>query len=108
MIKEYAFGLNNRHHFCDASDLEKYTGMEQDTFTSLWDYDNHVVDFVKTKGNFAGYDGILYMPDEFLLDVDGTNPENAKQRAIGLGIMLDDLIAALFSLSIIQAVIYFL
>ena len=91
MIKEYAFGLNNRHHFGDASDLEKYTGMEQDTFTSLWDYDNHVIDFVKTKGNFAGYDGILYMPDEFLLDVDGTNPENAKQRAIGLGIMLDDL-----------------
>ena len=91
MIKEFAFGLNNRHHFSDASDVEKYVGMEQDTFMSLWDYDNHVVDFVKTKGNFAGYDGILYMPDEFILDVDGTNPENAKQKAIGLSIMLEDL-----------------
>jgi len=91
MIKEYAFGLSNRHHFGDVSEMEKYAGMEQDTFMSLWDYDKHVIDFVKEKGTLSGYDGILYMPDEFILDVDGTNPGNAQDKAIGLTIMLDDM-----------------
>ena len=91
MIKEYAFGLSNRHHFGDVQDVEKWIGMEQDTFMSLWDYDGHVVDYVKEKGTLASYDGMLYMPDEFLLDVDGENPDKAKQKAIGLTILLDDL-----------------
>ena len=91
MIKEYAFGLSNRHHFGDVQDVEKWTGMAQDTFMSLWDYDGHVVDYVKEKKTLASYDGMLYMPDEFLLDVDGENPDKAKQKAIGLTILLDDL-----------------
>ena len=91
MIKEYAFGLSNRHHFGDVSDVEKYGGMAQDTFMSLWDYDKHVIDFVKEKKTLSSYDGMLYMPDEFILDVDGTNPENAQDKAIGLSIMLDDM-----------------
>ena len=91
MIKEYAFGLANRHHFGDVNDMEKWAGMSQDTFMSLWDYDNHVIDYVKEKNTLAGYDGILYMPDEFILDVDGTNPDNARQATIGLTILLEDL-----------------
>ena len=91
MIKEYAFGLANRHHFGDVSELENWAGMAQDTFMSLWDYDGHVVEYVKKNKSLSSYDGILYMPDEFILDVDGTNPENAKQKAIGLTILLDDL-----------------
>lgn len=91
MIKEYAFGLSNRHHFGDVHDMENYAGMAQDTFMSLWDYDKHVIDFVKKKETLSGYDGILYMPDEFILDVDGKNPENAQDKAIGLSIMLDDM-----------------
>jgi len=91
MIKEYAFGLANRHHFGDVHDIEKYAGMAQDTFMSLWDYDKHVIDFVKEKETLSGYDGILYMPDEFILDVDGTNPNNAQEKAIGLSILLDDM-----------------
>jgi hypothetical protein len=91
MIKEYAFGLANRHHFGDTNDVEKYAGMAQDTFMSLWDYDAHVVDFVKEKGSLSGYDGILYMPDEFILDVDGANPKQAKDKTIALTIELDDL-----------------
>ncbi len=91
MIKEYAFGLANRHHFGDIADIDKWAGMAQDTFMSLWDYDAHVVKYVKEKKTLSSYDGILYMPDEFILDVDGTNPENAKQKAIGLTILLDDL-----------------
>ena len=70
MIKEFAFGLANRHHFGDVQEIEKWTGMAQDTFMSLWDYDGHVVDYVKEKKTLASYDGMLYMPDEFLLDVD--------------------------------------
>ena len=91
MIKEYAFGLSNRHHFGDVQDVEKWIGIEQDTFMSLWDYDGHVIDYVKEKGTLASYDGMLYMPDEFLLDVDGENPTKAKEKAIGLTILLDDL-----------------
>ena len=91
MIKEYAFGLANRHHFGDVADIESWSGMAQDTFMSLWDYDSHVVDYVKDKNTLSSYDGILYMPDEFILDVDGQNPENARQKAIGLVILLDDL-----------------
>ena len=91
MIKEYAFGLANRHHFGDVSDVEKYAGMAQDTFMSLWDYDAHVVDYVKEKGGLSGYDGMLYMPDEFILDVDGSNPKQAKDKTIALTIELDDL-----------------
>ena len=91
MIKEFAAGLANRHHFGDVHDIEKWTGMAQDTFMSLWDYDSHVVDYVKAKGTLSGYDGILYMPDEFILDVDGVNPKTARDKAIGLTIELDDL-----------------
>jgi hypothetical protein len=91
MIKEYAFGLANRHHFGDVSDVEKYAGMAQDTFMSLWDYDAHVVDYVKEKESLSGYDGMLYMPDEFILDVDGVNPKQAKDKTIALTIELDDL-----------------
>ena len=90
MIKEYAFGLSNRHHFGDVQDVEKWIGMAQDTFMSLWDYDNHVIDYVKKKGTLASYDGMLYMPDEFILDVDGENPESARQKTNGLSILLND------------------
>ena len=91
MIKEFAFGLANRHHFGDVHDIEKWAGMAQDTFMSLWDYDGHVIDYVKEKATLASYDGMLYMPDEFILDIDGTNPDNARQKTLGLGILLDDL-----------------
>ena len=91
MIKEYAFGLSNRHHFGDVGDVTKWYNMKQDTFMSLWDYDGNVVDYVKEKGTLSSYDGMIYIPEEFILDVDGANPENARQKVIGLGILLDDL-----------------
>ena len=65
--------------------------MAQDTFMSLWDYDAYVVDFVKKNKTLSSYDGMLYMPDEFILDVDGANPERAQDKTIGLTIMLDDM-----------------
>ena len=91
MIKEYAAGLSNRHHFGKVDDIGKWAGMAQDTFMSLWDYDEHVVDYVKKKQSLSGYDGLIYMPHELILDVDGTNPENARQKCIGLTILLDEL-----------------
>ena len=91
ILKEYAFSLSNRHHFFPPSQISSFYNISSDTFMSLWDYDGHVIDYVKEKGTLASYDGMLYMPDEFILDVDGSNPDNARQKAIGLGILLDDL-----------------
>ena len=45
MIKEFAFGLSNRHHFQDADDIEQWEGIENDTFCSLYDYDEDVKNY---------------------------------------------------------------
>ena len=63
MIKEYAFGLSNRHHFGEANDMNKYAGMAQDTFMSLYDYDGYVIEYVKKHNSLASFDGMLYMPN---------------------------------------------
>tara|TARA_Y100000361_G_scaffold151732_1_gene169689 strand:- start:2634 stop:4352 length:1719 start_codon:yes stop_codon:yes gene_type:complete len=91
MIKEFAFGTHNRHHFAESSKMDSYMNMAQDTFMSLYDYDEHVLDYVKDKNSLSGYDGIMYMPDEFILDVDGSNPEDAMNKLKGLLLMLDDM-----------------
>ena len=91
MIKEFAFGTNNRHHFCDVNKMENYMNMAQDTFMSLYDYDEHVIEYVKRKKSLSGYDGIMYMPDEFILDVDGSNPEDALDKLQCLLLLLEDL-----------------
>ena len=91
MIKELAFGLNNRHHFVNEDKVSDWMNMTKDTFMSLWDYDEYVVEYTKKKNSLSGYDGLLYMPNELLLDVDGSNPDNARQKVIGLTILLKDL-----------------
>ena len=91
MIKEFAFGLSNRCHFQEASKASEWMGLDRDTFVSLYDYDNNVINYVQQKNKIAGYDGPIYMPDEFILDVDGTNPLNARDKLAGLMIILDDM-----------------
>ena len=91
MIKEFAFGTHNRHHFQDANKAGEWEGLDSDTFVSLYDYDEYVRDFCDTKKSLSGFDGLIYMPDEFILDVDGVNPKTARDKAIGLTIELDDL-----------------
>ena len=91
MIKEFAFGLSNRHHFGDVSETEKWVGMAQDTFMSLWDYDQYVIEYVKKNKTLSAFDGAIYMPDRYILDVDGSNSENARQACIGLTMLLDDI-----------------
>ena len=91
MIKELAFGLNNRHHFVEEEKVSDWMKMDKDTFVSLWDYDEYIKEYTKKNNSLSGYDGLLYMPDELILDVDGSNPDNARQKAIGLTILLKDL-----------------
>ena len=91
MIKEFAFGTHNRHHFAEVNKMGDYMNMAQDTFMSLYDYDEHVIDYVKEKRSLSGYDGIMYIPDEFILDVDGSNPENALEKLQGLLLLLEDM-----------------
>ena len=42
MIKEFAFGTSNRHHFQDANSIGNWQGIDNDTFCSLYDYDDYV------------------------------------------------------------------
>ena len=52
MIKELAFGLNNRHHFVNEDKVSDWMNMGKDTFMSLWDYDEYVVEYTKKKAIF--------------------------------------------------------
>ena len=91
MIKEFALGLNKRHYFQTADNVDQWQGLDQDTFMSLYDYDDYIKDFFGKHNSLSGYDGLLYMPDWFILDVDAVNSETARQKAIGLIMHLDDI-----------------
>jgi len=91
MIKEFAYGVKKRHCFEDASNVDKLHGRAADTFVSLYDYDKDVIDYCKKKGSLSGFPGRIYMPDEFLLDIDGKSVERARDKTKGLLILLEDL-----------------
>ena len=91
MIKEMAFSISNRGHFVDGSQVPTWYGTNKDTFMSLYDYDDYVKEFVKRTGKLSGFDGKIYLPSEFLLDVDGDTVDIARQQTIGLTILLNDL-----------------
>ena len=71
--------------------MDQWQGLDNDTFMSLYDYDDYIKDFFGKHGSLSGYDGLLYMPDWFILDVDAVNSETARQKAIGLILHLDDI-----------------
>ena len=91
ILKEYAFSLTNRHHFFPPSQISSFYNISSDTFMSLWDYDEEVVKHVKSKKTLSGYRGKLYMPDEFIFDVDGANLQQAKDLTFALLELLGDL-----------------
>ena len=94
MIKEFAFGLSQRHYFQDAGEINNWMNIDKDTFMSLYEYDDYVKEFYSKNKSLSGYDGIMYMPDEFLLDVDGVDIndlENARKKCILLLALLKDL-----------------
>ena len=90
MIREFAFGLGRRHYFEDSSNLDRWMNMDSDTFMSLYEYDEDIKDYYAKNKKLAGYTGKIYIPEEFILDVDGANPEDAQKKAIGLKILLSD------------------
>ena len=92
MIKEMAFGVSDRCHMVEASRVSEWHYLPRDTFTSLYDYDEYVKEYVQKHKSIAGFDGLIYIPDEFILDVDGANTEQARQSTIGLIILLKDLL----------------
>jgi len=65
--------------------------LSSDTYMSLYEYDNDVKDYFAKNRKLAGYDGKIYIPEEFILDIDGGNPDDAQKKAIGLKILLGDL-----------------
>ena len=91
MIKEYAFSLSNRHYFQDSGDIGNWTGLDSDTFMSLYEYDDNIKEYYSTNKKLSGFDGLIYMPDEFILDVDGKTITDAINKSKGLIILLKDL-----------------
>jgi len=91
MIREFAFGLGRRHYFEESSNVVNWMDLHGDTYMSLYEYDNDVKDYFAKNKKLAGYDGKIYIPEEFILDVDGGTPEDAQQKAVGLTIVLNDL-----------------
>lgn len=94
MIKEFAFGLSQRHYFQDAGDVCNWMNIDRDTYMSLYDFDESITEYFSKNNSLSGFDGLVYMPDEFILDVDGKDNDdldNARKKAIGLSILLDDL-----------------
>ena len=59
-------------------------GIDSDTFMSLYDYDDHVKDYFAKKKSLAGFNGLVYIPEEYILDVDGSNFEDAITKCRGL------------------------
>ena len=80
MIREFAFGFSNRHHFMDSNKSNKWEYLSKDTFVSLFAYDTDVIEYYEENRTLSGYDGPIYMPSEFLLDVDGNDVLTAKAK----------------------------
>ena len=91
MIKEFAFGLSRRHYFQDAAQISEWIGLDSNTFMSLYDYDDEVKDYFAKKKTLSGYTGKIYMPDEFILDIDGSNVDDAYLKTGKLTNLLDKL-----------------
>ena len=91
MIKEFALGISNRHHFQSVDSVADWQNIDSDTYCSLYNYDDQVKEFYGKNKSLSGYDGIIYMPDEFLLDVDGENTLNAREKLADLLILLKQL-----------------
>ena len=84
MIREFAFSYSDRHHFFDSSKKSSFENTAKDTFISLYGYDSYVIKFFEGTKSLSGFDGKIYMPKEFLLDVDGNTIETAKAKTLEL------------------------
>jgi len=57
----------------------------------LYGYDAYVIDFYKNTKSLSGFDGHIYMPKEFILDVDGNTVDVAKDKTKNLIKLLSNL-----------------
>ena len=89
MIKEYAFGINKRHHFHEPNKYIDFANLKTDTYYSLFNYDKSVIEYFSQNKTLSGFDGLIYMPDEFILDVDGPMFDIALEKAQRLSVLLD-------------------
>lgn len=92
MLREIAIGFTNRHHFVNSDQLSNWMNMPEDVFTSLFEYDEYIKKFFEQNKKLTSFDGTLYIPDEFILDVDGDTFETAHTKCHGLIELLNDLI----------------
>ena len=90
MIKEFAQSLGNRGHFLEEEKVFKMRG-GRDKFMSLFCYDDNVKQYFKEKNKIAGYNGLLYLSKEHILDVDGETFSEAKDSTLDLLALLEDL-----------------
>jgi len=90
MIREYAPSLSNRGHFLNEVEVSKMRG-GKDKFMSLFCYDELVKEYVEKTGKIAGYDDIIYLAREHILDVDGYSTKDAQEKACKLITILEDL-----------------
>ena len=91
MIREFAFGLSNRHHFFPTDNAVKWENVAKDTFLSLYGYDDSVIKYFEEKKTLSGFDGDIYLPKEFILDVDGVEIEEAQDKTVKLVNILEGL-----------------
>ena len=91
MIREFAFSYSDRHHFYDSSRMSSFESTARDTFVSLYGYDAYVQDFFKNTKSLSGFDGHIYMPKEFILDVDGNTVDIAQGKTKELIKLLSNL-----------------
>ena len=78
MIKEFAFGLSQRHYFQDAGDVCNWMNIDKDTYMSLYDFDDSITDYFSQNNTLSGFNGLVYIPDEFILDVDGKDKDDLE------------------------------
>jgi len=90
MKREFALSLSRRHYFEDPANIIKWTPLDHDTYMSLYEYDDYVVDYFAKNRKLAGYDGDIYIPEEFILDIDGANIDDAQIKAIALKKLLEN------------------
>ena len=90
MIREYAFGFADRHHFDTTDKASLWNYVARDTFVSLFGYDKGVVEYFNKHKSLSGFDGNIYMPDEFILDIDGTDIATARMKTLSLMKLLEE------------------
>lgn len=100
MYREFAYGVYNRHFFDKSEALEDWEGKQSDIYVSLFEYDEYVLKFYAKQKSLKNYDGNIYLPDEFILDVDAgaEGTEYARQKTIALTMQLRDVFRSPYSL----------